>query len=67
MANPDIVVDIKWRRSWLAPLVKAVAWLRLRRVANGVLWLAPLEVRVGKQRPSRWRFTIDKDGALRRG
>jgi len=69
MAKADLVIDLKlrWRRRWLSPLLWPAVWLCLRarwyRPVNALLWLMPVDVRIGR-RVQRHRLHLQPTGSL---
>jgi len=67
MARADLVLDLSWRRRWLWALLWPALWLGVRmrwcRPVNALLWLMPVDVRVGR-RVQRHRLHLDGTGSL---
>ena len=62
--EPTVDVNVRWRRRWLEPLLRLIAGRRLTRqrwLVNALLWLMPLDVKVGRNRPQRCRLAYSRE------
>ena len=61
---PTVDVNVRWRRRWLEPVLRVIARWRLTRqrwLVNALLWLMPLDVKVGRNRPQRCRLGYSRE------
>jgi len=63
----EIVMEFSWQRRWLWPLLWPALWVGVRMrwctAVNALLWLVPVEVRVGR-RVQRHRLHLEATGSL---